>query len=1015
MDRGLRVGGGRHLDVPLGLENKIAGAAGSDAVWIDEIDLPAYALPATPTASGTATSTRTPTPTRTATRTPSSTRTPTPTRTASPNRTPTPTRTPTATPSSTATVTSTPALGPSPTPTPTHTPFPVITPPFGNTNATAGAPFLHLIDSSLRAIGLGWNQWTPDRSNQEFVAYVLMYRIARIVPSSDVSLLLPLAAFPLLFVGRRSARRRRRALALAAGGSAAVVLALVATAINAPATSLDNAVIAYIDDVGTTEHTDNQVVPGSHYEYVLKVITREWEVREGRGSIQVERSSNVVPARAEELLERWDLTFEWRDEIRDDLRCPAGAATAVPMTAQLTATVKLSWVLYDCLNSALSYCRHGTEPEEWVWYEKDPLPVSVSLASTRGQCLVEEQGDGWSHVTDTYKVLDRPVDNREARVGLHRSRSEAIDVEYIWVNGSYEGGFASGATVARTFACGNHGDLYGCEEGEEEYLGGLRIPDWLAGNGAFFEIPVTPSGGARRGGPGSVDWEGDGTATNDDGETAQDATEGETRWKFRYRNDTPRSFVPLGDVADPGKPAATVTYRLESVPKFAADRAKLTFATASTAFPGIANNYPADNPGSEDDVQYRVTYQRGGAPAEVALGSTGGFAYAELLENHVAKLFWDPSVAVPMRYQLGGPLEERRETLETVRIDAGTTDFGAHGHFAVQVDVEGEKTYVGLPAGGGAPAKELLQLPLDNDKTGLPDDGWKAHGVNETIRDTWTTLEDTDAAPPVSGSPAAGLVGDGFTAYEEFRGFVVDRMPHRTDPSTKDLFVVPAVETPDLPVLDLPTRTLLAELLSPMWGLSVHVLRFDHDGKTERPVEYSPLEYAKEEAKRYTVVNKNSGAIPGTHLQSGVRIEYRWDYFRDQDCDTASVLGATRIPGEEATPDRVERIHVFPMAISCASPPRNREGVLEDDLDFVTLRYVTAHEVGHAVSVDHYCLPGTPDPEDRACAYRDTRLTAMIGNYLSRTENTYDPAWGNVISLLPDQKDKEQVRFDYDD
>ncbi|MBI2571034.1 MAG: hypothetical protein HYV63_28855, partial [Candidatus Schekmanbacteria bacterium] len=37
-------------------------------------------------------------------------------------------------------------------------------------------------------------------------------------------------------------------------------------------------------------------------------------------------------------------------------------------------------------------------------------------------------------------------------------------------------------------------------------------------------------------------------------EAGSDATEGLTRWRFRYRNDTPRSFVPLGDVAAPGQP-----------------------------------------------------------------------------------------------------------------------------------------------------------------------------------------------------------------------------------------------------------------------------------------------------------------------------------------------------------------------------------------------------------------------------------------------------------------------------
>ncbi|MBI2567402.1 MAG: hypothetical protein HYV63_10255 [Candidatus Schekmanbacteria bacterium] len=847
-------------------EKSAAGNAGSDAVWIDLADFPSFTLPPTPTVTGTPTATRTAT----------ATRTPTPTRTAT--RTPSPTRTPTATPSSTATVTSTPTLGPSATATPTRTAFPVITPPFGDTSASAYAPFLHLIDSSPRAIRQGWNQWTPDRGNQEFVAYVLMYRTARIVPSSGVNLLLPLAAFPLLFAGRWSPRRRRLALALAAGGSAAVALALVATAVNAPATSLDNAVIAYIDDVGTTEYTDNQVVPGSHYEYVLKVITREGEFREGRGSVQVERLSNVVPARADDLLERWDLTFEWRDEIRDDLRCPAGAATAVPMTARLTATVKLSWVLYDCLNSALSYCRHGTEPEEWVWYEKDPLPVSVSLTSTRGQCLVEEEGDGWSHVTDTYKVLDRPVDNLEARVGLHRSRSEAIDVEYIWVNGSYGGGFASGATVARTFACGNHGDLYGCEEGEEEYLGGLRIPHWLAGNGAFFEIPVAPSGGARRGGPGSVDWEGDGSATNDDGETAQDATEGETRWKFRYRNDTPRNFLPSGDPAQPGKPAATVSYGIEAVPKYAAERAKLTFATASTAFPGIATNFPADSPGSEDDVSYRITYQQGGAPREVALSSTGVFAYPQLAYRHVAPLFWDAGLAVPMRYATGSTPEDSREALETAVIEASTTDFGAHGHFAVEVEVEGEKSYVGLPAGAGGPAKELLQLPRDNDLNGFPDAGWDVLAdweTNQTVHVSdagldWAADLDGDPAPD-DQPPAAGRLGDGLTTYEEFRGFVVRDHHRRTHPGWKDYFVF--VKEPD-DELYYGAGFLIGS------GVTIH--RVDAD------------EHA---SKR---INGNGkGVLPGHHDQDLAFIEVVRGYFEPEKTTygkTFSLTGSNDVP-----------------------------------------------------------------------------------------------------------------------
>ncbi|MBI2571150.1 MAG: hypothetical protein HYV63_29440, partial [Candidatus Schekmanbacteria bacterium] len=50
-------------------EKDAAGNAGSDAAWIDALDLPAWALPPTPTVTGTPTATRTTSATRTATAT----------------------------------------------------------------------------------------------------------------------------------------------------------------------------------------------------------------------------------------------------------------------------------------------------------------------------------------------------------------------------------------------------------------------------------------------------------------------------------------------------------------------------------------------------------------------------------------------------------------------------------------------------------------------------------------------------------------------------------------------------------------------------------------------------------------------------------------------------------------------------------------------------------------------------------------------------------------------------------
>ncbi|MBI2567207.1 MAG: hypothetical protein HYV63_09280, partial [Candidatus Schekmanbacteria bacterium] len=656
---------------------------------------------------------------------------------------------------------------------------------------------------------------------------------------------------------------------------------------------------------------------------------------------------------------------------------------------------------YDCLNSALPYCRHHAEPEEWVWYDQNPIPVSVSLTSSVGECLEEEQGDGWYHFNQRWQVLSSPVAPLAARVGLHRSRSEAIDVEYVLI----DGGGATGATIAERYGCGS--DLIdGCLEGEEEYLGGLRIPSWLAMGGTLFEIPVKPKSGGRRAGPGRIPWDGDGDLAGGGGPPARNETDGETRWRFRYKQDTPRSFVPLGDVADPGKPAATLSYRLEAVPEYAADRATLTFATASSAFPGIATNYRADAPGNEDDVAYRVTYQRLGAPMEVKLAETGAFAYPELEVGSVAPVFRDAGFRVPMHYARGSTSEESRETLETAVIEASTTDFGAHGHFAVQVDVEGEKSYVGLPAGMGGTAKELLQLPRDDDRSGLPDAGWTADGVTSPIADRPDMREDLDGNPPAAGDPAAGLVGDGFTAYEEFRGFVAYKRFVRTSPERKDLFVAAFLGSADGRRYDVAPE-LASEaiaLLSPRWGLAVRELW----GEDNR-------EFLFHEKPRI-LVNPRWETALGRAPQGGVYVWFTNSYAREAGCPpTLPRIGSTLWPsaGGPRNPNTVIRSQIHLYAITCISPPTSSETALSEPHDIEAMTFTVAHEVGHAIGAAHYRQPGSPAcPVDDPCPEAD-RESAMVTNFLPRTSSLTHPRWQAILGegLPADAEDRAQVRL----
>ncbi|MBI2568650.1 MAG: hypothetical protein HYV63_16635 [Candidatus Schekmanbacteria bacterium] len=971
-------------------EKDAAGSAGSDAVWIDAIDLPAFALPPTPTITGTPTATRTASPTRTSTAT----------RTASPSRTPTSTRTPTPTATDTATIGPSGTATRTPAPSPTATVTPALTPPFGDTARWVLAPFLRLIDSSARAIRLGWNRWTPDRPGQIFEAYDVYLELALIVPLSRVSQCLPLLVFPWLLVARRCAVRRRRGVA---AGGAALILA-VAAVTGAAANVLSHVRIAHITGIDVTEWTDDTVVPGSHYEYRLYVVVREpVDPAHGASSdtVETERLSNVVPARADDLLERWDLTFEWTDTVEDDLGCPAWATKSVPMKAQLAGTFSLSWVLYDCLNAALPYCRRRAEPEEWVWYDKQPIPVSVSLTSSVGECLEEEQGDGWYHFNQRWQVLSGPVGPLAARVGLHRSRSEAIDVEYVWI----DGGGATGATIAERYGCGS--DLVdGCLESEEEYLGGLRIPNRVAMGGTLFEIPVKPRSGGRRGGPGSIPWDGDGDLAGSGGPPARDATDGETRWRFRYKQDTPRSFLPLGDVGDPGKPATTQSYRLEAVPKFAADRATLTFATASTVFPGIATNYPADAPGNEDDVVYRVTYQGNGGPMEVTLEESSAFAYPDLEASSVSPVFREASFNVPMRYARGATPEDDRQALETAVIEASTTDFGAHGHFAVQVDVEGEKTYVGPPAGGDSSAKELRQLPRDDDRSGLPDAGWAADGVPTPIADRPDVREDVDADPPASGEPAEGVVGDGFTAYEEYRGFVTNRRFVRTSPERKDLFVAPLIHesVPRVPDIAPELASSAVALLSPRWGLAVHEL-FRKDNS----------EFSFSERPSILVKPRWETAL-GRARQGGIYLWFTNQYFQGDGCGSSLPrIGSTLWPNASGPRNlnTVGRSYIHLYAITCISPQTSSETALSEPHDEEAMTFTVAHEVGHAIGAAHYRQPGSPGcPDNDPCAEAN-RESAMVTNFLTRTSSLTDPHWQAILGngLPADDEDRLQVRL----
>ena len=102
-------------------------------------------------------------------------------------------------------------------------------------------------------------------------------------------------------------------------------------------------------------------------------------------------------------------------------------------------------------------------------------------------------------------------------------------------------------------------------------------------------------------------------------------------------------------------------------------------------------------------------------------------------------------------------------------------------------------TWVWVSEGAGAPPASYFRIPMDaGNSNWLPDAGWKAGP--DSVSDVWTPCFtsdtcDDDYLPLGEGTPAVGYRGDGFTRFEEFRGFIVRGVHRRTHPIHKDLFI----------------------------------------------------------------------------------------------------------------------------------------------------------------------------------------------------------------------------------
>lgn len=135
------------------------------------------------------------------------------------------------------------------------------------------------------------------------------------------------------------------------------------------------------------------------------------------------------------------------------------------------------------------------------------------------------------------------------------------------------------------------------------------------------------------------------------------------------------------------------------------------------------------------------------------------------------------------------PFDASGDTMVVLHVN----DYAAHATLSVIVSPTNRTPYTIGP----------LSIPKDLNGNGVPDSGWKAlanfaSGTYTQIAEPAAISLDEDATPAATVTRVnygtgmhdvdRGLTGDGFSAFEEYRGAIVRSQHRRLDPNRKDLF-----------------------------------------------------------------------------------------------------------------------------------------------------------------------------------------------------------------------------------
>ncbi len=298
---------------------------------------------------------------------------------------------------------------------------------------------------------------------------------------------------------------------------------------------------------------------------------------------------------------------------------------------------------------------------------------------------------------------------------------------------------------------------------------------------------------------------------------------------------------------------------------------------------------------------------------------------------------------------------QRRENTVEGTVIVTAYDYAAYGKLEVSVRT---RTWKVGPFEGYADAliPKTVTIPLDENGNqiadGWNDDDQQTHTINGVTKNGWNAAADDENVLNTNH-------GDGYSVFEEYRGFWTGSNHIELSPTAKDAIICPEDDDGDINTKT--TRDMWWHEYGAASAIPSHSFHIIHQTYVKDPFKYSKV--FKDGNMKGSVnanngwVNVNSKKIPGYKQAWAIRIDKKtYDptetpHLVVRGRHLYNILGKTAL----GPPSQKSYIRIFYQTI------RNhvwwKTGSTDNTIIDPLVKKVIAHEIGHCLHIDHCSVP----------------------------------------------------------